>query len=322
MDLDQAADLFLTHLKSERGLSAHTVSGYALDVRSFVEFATRNGVPDPKSVTQDMGSRWLESLHAQGLSVRSVFRRQVGVRGFFRFLRRERIIESDPFAGLPTPKLPRSLPKALGYPQATSLLGTASRARKKGSATKVSRPMTPAKAARQLRNLAMIELLYATGLRVSELVNLPAGAVDTGERILRVRGKGDKERLVPVGDAAYELLDAYVKQARPALLNGRESPALFVTARGRAMTRQMFWNQVRTWAKEAGIKASPHTLRHTFATHLLTEGIDLRTLQMLLGHSNLTTTEIYTHVSRDRLRQQYQQAHPRARVKPGRPAKS
>jgi len=305
VDLDQASDLYLAHLKSERGLSPHTVESYAHDVRTFLEFAAGRSVSAAGEVDEALVTAFLNHLHAEKLKVRSVFRRQIGVRGFFRFLRREKIIDRDPFAKAPTPKLPRPLPKALGYAQTGTLMTRAAQPKSGG--------VSPSALARHLRNLAMLELLYASGLRVTELVSLPAGALDMGERILRVRGKGNKERLVPVGDAAFDAIRLYLEKSRPVLLKGRTSGALFVTARGSAMTRQMFWHQVKTWSREAGVKASPHTLRHTFATHLLSEGADLRTLQMLLGHSDLTTTEIYTQVSRDHIRRQYDQAHPRAR---------
>lgn len=307
MDLDQAADLYLAHLKSERGLSAHTVESYAHDVKTFLAFAADRGINDVQAVDESLATSFLNQLHDNRLKIRSVFRRQIGVRGFFRFLRREKVLEKDPFARVPTPKLPQPLPKALGYSQAGQLLTEASN-------PEVSREgHTGAQLARHLRNLAMLELLYATGLRVSELVGLPAGALNMTERILRVRGKGNKERLVPVGDAAFKAIGLYLQKGRPELLKGKASDTLFVTARGKAMTRQMFWHQIKEWSRSAGITASPHTIRHTFATHLLSEGADLRTLQTLLGHSDLTTTEIYTHVSRDHIRRQYDSAHPRAR---------
>ncbi len=305
MDLDQAADLYLAHLKSERGLSVHTVESYAHDVRTFLEFAARERVTAAAEVDEKLATAFLNGLHAEKLKVRSIFRRQIGVRGFFRFLRREKVIDRDPFAKVPTPKLPRPLPKAMGYAQTGTLMAKAAGGDKAG--------ISPSALARHLRNLAMLELLYATGLRVTELVSLPAGSIDMGERILRVRGKGNKERLVPIGDAAFDAIRLYSEKSRPVLLKGRTSDALFVTARGAAMTRQMFWYQVKTWSREAGLKISPHTLRHTFATHLLSEGADLRTLQLLLGHSDLTTTEIYTQVSRDHIRRQYDSAHPRGR---------
>ncbi len=306
MDLDQAADLYLSHLKSERGLSVNTVESYALDVRNFLEFAATRKIAACRDVDEVLATDFLHHLHAKKLAIRSIFRRQAGVRGFFRFLRREKIIDKDPFARIPTPKLPKPLPKALGYAQTSRLLTAASD--EKGSENR-----SPGAKARDLRNEAMVQLLYSTGLRVTELVTLTAGSIDMGERLLRVRGKGNKERLVPVADTAFDALVRYLELGRPHILKGRSADALFVTARGGPMTRQMFWHQLKEWARSAGVRASPHTLRHTFATHLLTEGADLRSLQLLLGHSDLTTTEIYTQVSREHVRRQYESAHPRAR---------
>jgi len=231
-----------------------------------------------------------------GARSRTTARLLSSLRRFYQYLLREGLIQGDPSAQIDAPKLGRPLPKALTEADVESLL----------QAPDVSRLLG-------LRDRAMLELLYASGLRVSELVNLQVPQLNMRQGVLRVVGKGNKERLVPLVEEAAEWLQRYLEEGRPALLRGRPTDGLFVTQRGAAMTRQAFWYLIKRYARQAGIAAglSPHGLRHSFATHLLNHGADLRVLQMLLGHSNLSTTQIYTHVARERLKGVHAAHHPR-----------
>lgn len=245
---------------------------------------------------RDLG-RYLRSLSARGLSSRSSFRALSALRGFYGYASLHLHLEEDPTTDVASPRLPLLLPKALSEKDVESLLAAPDDATPLG-----------------LRDRAMLELLYASGLRVSEIVSLPKERVDLPERILRVTGKGERDRLVPFGRSAADWLRRYVSEVRPAL-DRKGSPALFLTPRGGPMTRQRFWQLIEKYGRKARIrgKLSPHSLRHSFATHLLEHGADLRALQMMLGHSDISTTQIYTQVSRSRLRRVYDEFHPRAR---------
>ncbi|MBC7926069.1 MAG: site-specific tyrosine recombinase XerD [Bryobacteraceae bacterium] len=242
---------------------------------------------------------YLDGLLAAKLSSRSVARRLTTIRNLYDFLHREGQISSDPVRLIPLPRHESTLPKFLTMEQVDILLET-----------------PPPDTLRGIRDRAMLQLLYATGLRVSELCNVPVSSVNLEVGVVRVLGKGRKERIVPLGSEAVKAVTHYLGSGRPALLNGRASRSLFVTSRGAAMTRQGFWKLLREHGKRAGIwhNLTPHALRHSFATHLLERGADLRSLQAMLGHADISTTQIYTHVLRERLRTVLDKHHPRARL--------
>ncbi len=300
MQLDRALDAYLRHIAVERGFSIHTQDAYRRDLRGYLQWLAEQGVSDTSEVTSTLVARFAAE-HATAEPPRaasSLSRMQSSVRGWHRFLAREGIEEDDPALRLRPPKLPRRLPKALTIGQVEQLL----------AAPAADEPIG-------IRDRALLELLYATGARVSEAVGLDVDDVTQGD-LLRVRGKGDKERIVPLGSYARAAIDAYLTRVRPALAaRGRASSRLFLGARGAPMTRQGAWLVIRAAAEGAELTSaiSPHTLRHSFATHLLQGGADVRVVQELLGHASVATTQIYTHVSVDALRDVYLTAHPRAR---------
>ena len=300
MRLDRAYDAYLRHVTIERGLSAHTVAAYQRDLAGYVEWLTAGGIEDTAAVTPALvGAFIAERASAEPPpAATSLARLQSSVRGWHRFLAREGIEQDDPTGRLRPPKTPRRLPKALTIEQVERLLAAPS-------------PDEPL----GIRDRALLELLYATGARVSEVVSLDVDDLAHGD-VLRVRGKGDKERIVPVGSYARAAVDAYLTRVRPALAaKGAATPRLFLGARGAALSRQSAWLILRAAAETAQITSdvSPHTLRHSFATHLLQGGADVRVVQELLGHASVATTQIYTHVSVDTLRDVYVTSHPRAR---------
>ena len=277
----------------ERGLSENTLSAYRSDLKRFADWLGVRGVELLAARRADV----LDFLAGQaGAPPRSIARRLSSLRRFYLYQCRERRIREDPCARIEAPKLGRPLPDALTEAQVESLIGA---------------PDTSS--AFGLRDRAMLELLYATGLRVSELVTLTTTQVNRRQGVIRVVGKGNKERLVPVGEEALHWLTTYLRDGRGLILGARQSDALFPSRAGRAMTRQAFWQIIKRHALSAGIRKSlsPHTLRHAFATHLLNHGADLRVVQMLLGHSDISTTQIYTHVARERLKDLHQRHHPR-----------
>ena len=289
------------YLKVERNRSDHTVESYMRDLRRFSAWLHTQGIRAPDAVTHGHvvdHLTWLKD--EQRLGLRSIARARTSIRQLFRFLVREGLLEDDPTGLVEGPRFSQPLPTVLSAATVETLLRAPDRARPLG-----------------LRDAAMIETLYATGLRVTELVTLPWRALDPRMGIVRVIGKGDKERLVPLGEQALALIRQYVAEARPSLDPTGRCPTLFVSRRGRAMTRQNFWQRMRKYAVEAGIsgKVSPHVLRHSFATHLLEHGADLRSLQAMLGHADITTTQIYTHVSTKRLADIHARFHPRAKQK-------
>jgi integrase/recombinase XerD len=300
IDLDRALDLFLDHIKVERGLSVHTLDGYGRDLSRLIRFLAARGRSSADQVTtEDLTEHLIELAEAQ-LSPRSRARALVAVRGLFRHLVAERWLAADPTELIDAPKVVRRMPGVLGEEAVARLLAT-------------PRRDTP----RGLRDAAMLELLYATGVRVSELVGLPVGDANLNAGFVRVTGKGKKTRLVPLGEAAREAIDRYLAEVRPGWAR-TDDDALFLTERGKRMTRQGFWKLLRGYARSAGVRlpsgeVSPHKLRHSFATHLVERGADLRAVQAMLGHADITTTQVYTHVSQTRLIQQYRQAHPRAK---------
>ena len=294
-------EAFLERTWSELGLADNTLQSYRLDLESFARWlgahASALARCDREALFRYLGERGVKGgTSGKGYKARSNARLLSTLRHFYRSMVRDGKLASDPTLLLDAPKLPRSLPKALAETEIESLLRAP--------------PDTPL----GLRDRAMLELMYASGLRVSELVGITAAQVNLRQGVLRIVGKGNKERLVPLGDEASHWLTRYVDEARPALLKGGRSDALFVSNRRAAMTRQMFWTLVKKHALAAGIptrRISPHVLRHSFATHLLNHGADLRALQLMLGHSSLSTTQIYTLVAKEGLKRLHAKHHPR-----------
>lgn len=300
MQLDRAIDAYLRHITIERGLSDHTVGAYRRDLHTYLQWLTQMDVQDSAAVSGSVVSRFIADTAGATPppAATSLARLQSSVRGLHRFLVREGIEEEDPTGRLRPPKLPRRLPKALTIDQVERLLDAPS-------------PEEPL----GIRDRALLELLYATGARVSEAVGLDVDDLAHGD-VLRVRGKGAKERIVPIGSFARAAVDTYLTRVRPALsVKGPATPRLFLGARGAPLSRQSAWLIIRAAAERAQLTAdiSPHTLRHSFATHLMQGGADVRVVQELLGHASVATTQIYTHVSVDALRDIYATSHPRAR---------
>lgn len=295
MRLDSAIDTFLDHLRVERALAKNTLESYAHDLS-----ALAHAVGEGKNVAEIGQLEITEVLRAnvdRGLGARSSARQLSAMRSFFKFLSKERVIEADPTALVDRPRLSRRLPRFLSFQEIDRLLAKPDAATPRGA-----------------RDAAMIQLMYASGLRVSELVGLRVADVDTARGVVSAFGKGGKRRLVPIGEVALTALTHYLTDVRPGVLGPRTSTVLFLSPRGGALTRQGFWKLLKTYARAAGITTplSPHKLRHSFATHLLQGGADLRAVQAMLGHSDLGTTEIYTHVAHDHVRAAHAKAHPRA----------
>jgi integrase/recombinase XerD len=285
---DSAIEAFLAHCRVERGLAENSLLAYQRDLVDLADFLTRKLVQSPEAARPEHLSLWMVELADRGLSTASVARRRVAARQLFQFLLDDELIDQNPTARLLGPSRGRPLPKTLSESDVDALLAAPDRDTAIG-----------------LRDAAMLELLYATGLRVSELVSLRREQLRDGW--LEVRGKGGKERIVPYGDQAGAVLHAWLS------LTEADEAHLFPTDRGGPMTRQNFWGRITTYARAAGIRStvSPHVIRHAFATHLVTHGADLRAVQMMLGHSDISTTEIYTHVANERLRQVHAATHPR-----------
>ncbi|WP_109209192.1 MULTISPECIES: site-specific tyrosine recombinase XerD [Microbacterium] len=316
MRVDRAVDAYLRHVAIERGLSENTVSAYRRDLAGYAEWLREQGIEETSAVTAVTLASFVADRAAAKppMAAASLARLQSSVRGLHRFLAREGIEAADPSSQLRPPKQARRLPKALTVEQVEQLLDAAGPAPATGADTSVASGAAPGDLL-GLRDRALLELLYATGARVSEIVQLDVDDASHGD-VLRVRGKGSKERIVPVGSYARAAVDAYVTRARPALsLRGRATPKLFLGARGAPLSRQSAWLIIQSAAERAHLTAhvSPHTLRHSFATHLLQGGADVRVVQELLGHASVATTQIYTYVSVDALRDVYATSHPRAR---------
>ena len=293
---DKLADRFINYLLVEKGLSQNTISSYSADLSLYLDFLKAKGLQNVADSDTPFVLKHLIALRDGGLGPRSRARHLVTLRGFYRFLVKEKILEANPAQLVDLPKIGRRLPDVLRLDDVIRLLDSPD----------PSKPLG-------LRDTAMLELLYAAGLRISELVTVAMQDVDLEACFVRVLGKGSKERVVPMGQEARKKLDAFLQSGRPALLKGRLSPYLFVTRSAKPMTRQGFWKLFKQYAKQAGISndITPHTIRHSFATHLLERGADLRTVQVMLGHVDIATTQIYTHVAQERLKAVHSQYHPR-----------
>jgi integrase/recombinase XerD len=303
--LERAVRLYLDHLQVERGLAANSLAAYRRDLTRYLAFCAEHGITEPSAVQESDIADFLVALRLgdaehRPLAASSAGRAVVAVRGFHRFAAREGITSSDPGKDVRPPTLSQKLPKAITVAEVEAILDAA------------GADGTP----RSLRDRALIEVLYATGARISEAVGLDVDDLDRDSASVLLRGKGGKERVVPVGRLAVDAVDAYLVRGRPALAGaGARGPALFVNHRGGRLTRQSAWTILAAAVQRAGVTAdvSPHTMRHSFATHLLDGGADVRVVQELLGHASVTTTQIYTLVTVDRLREVYAVAHPRAR---------
>ncbi|MSP59596.1 MAG: site-specific tyrosine recombinase XerD [Myxococcales bacterium] len=297
LGLEEACDLYLDHVKIERGLAQNTVVSYAFDLTKFRAFLVAAKVEEVGAVEARHVLRFLVELAEAGVSVRTQARHLVTVRGLFRYLRAERRVTLDPTAEIDRPQLGSPLPVFLTLDEVERLL----------AAPDATNP-------RGLRDLAMIETLYATGLRVTELISIRLGDINLAEGFVVVLGKGRKQRVVPVGEAARDRINDYLAAARPTFDRGRNLPPLFLSRLGRGLTRQSVWQLIGGYARAVGIRKaiSPHKLRHSFATHLLERGAELRAVQAMLGHANIGTTQIYTHLSSQRLKDVVKRHHPRA----------
>lgn len=292
---DPDIERFLDAMWMERGLAPNTLAAYRADLVGLATWLDRQG-RRLREADREQLLAFLAWRVEHGTRPRSTARQLSSIRRFYRFLLREGVIEEDPSARIDMPKLGRSLPKSLTETEVEALL----------DAPDTSDPLG-------MRDRTMLEVLYATGLRVSELVSLRYDQLNLRQGVVRVVGKGNRERLIPLGEEAQRWLERYLEEVRPLILQGRQIPELFPTRRSDSMTRQAFWHIIKRYAAKAGITKplSPHTLRHAFATHLLNHGADLRVVQMLLGHSDVSTTQIYTHVARERLKDVHARHHPR-----------
>ncbi len=296
-DNQQLIDSYLDAIWMEKGLSDNTLSSYRRDLSAFARWLKKSEPsPDLLAVQPRILQAYLAYRFEQKMAARSTARCLSCLRGFYRYWVRENRIQEDPTALVDNPKLGRPLPKSLSEADVEKLL----------AAPDVATPLG-------MRDRTMLEVIYASGLRVSELVGLSLHQVNLRQGVVRVFGKGSKERLVPLGDEALAWLSRYLRESRPELSKGRQSDVLFPSNRGSQMTRQAFWHRLRQVAVRAGVEKplSPHTLRHAFATHLLNHGADLRVVQVLLGHSDLSTTQIYTHIASSRLKSLHAEHHPR-----------
>ncbi|WP_406946422.1 site-specific tyrosine recombinase XerD [Kangiella spongicola] len=288
-------ELFCDHVWMEQGLSDATLSSYRTDLKIFADWLKLNGSGLLKAEQSDIQS-YLAHRYQQKYSGRSTARLLSSLRKFYGYLCQQHRLKIDPTQQIENPKIQAPVPKTLSEKDVETLIG-----------------QPDLETAIGLRDKAMLELLYSSGLRITELISIEVNQIGFVQGVMRVIGKGDKERLVPIGEEALESIQVYLKYGRPELATADANDWLFLSTRGTNMTRQNFWYRIKHYAKLAGIRShlSPHTLRHAFATHLLNHGADLRTLQMLLGHSDLSTTQIYTYVARERLKQLHSEHHPR-----------
>ncbi|HXN07966.1 MAG TPA: site-specific tyrosine recombinase XerD [Nitrospiria bacterium] len=289
-------DLFLNYITVEKGLSPNTIEAYRRDLAKFLIFLKNRRVSSIEKIKKENLLQFLDHYRSRGLSSSSLNRTLSSLRMFFRFLQMESILTVDPTELIESSKTWRRLPNTLSTEEVDRLLTPG-----------------PVKTARDYRNLAMVELLYATGMRVSELISVRLSSLYLNEGVIRTMGKGSKERLIPLSEPAVDRILEYLNRFREKQLKGKKSDVLFVNDSGKGLSRQAFWYILRKKATQAGLEKtfSPHTLRHSFATHLLERGADLRSVQAMLGHSNISTTQIYTHVTRERLKKLHEMHHPR-----------
>lgn len=300
VELDPLVERYLRQLRVEGGLAINTRESYRRDLRRWQRYLTRHRLHISQSISPSVVHAFLTALKAEHLTTSSIARMLSALRGWYRFLMREQLVTENPLRNVATVRRSVRLPRTLTRLEVMALL-----------------ELPPRHSLEDRRDRVMLELLYATGLRVSELVTLELAHIDLSLGCVRVLGKGAKERVVPVGQVARTMLDDYVQHVRPSLLRGRTSKCVFVTKRGQGLTRQAFWKLLRLRARHAGIRKaiSPHMLRHSFATHLLEGGADLRAVQTMLGHSDIATTQVYTHVERSHLKQVHRQYFPRQGIR-------
>lgn len=291
--------LFLEHIKAEKNLSPNTTASYNLDISDFIAHMRSKNINSAEQVESTDVEEHVAWLSKRNLSARSQARHISALRQFFRFLLAEGLSDKNPASNIERPKIPKRLPSHLEVSEIEQILQAIN-----------------AKTPREIRDYAMINLMYATGMRVSELIALEMGHIDMARGFVNTLGKGSKERVIPIGEFALMGLARYFLEARPKILKDRESNTVFVGRNGAKLSRQAFFKTLKTYARLAGItkNISPHQIRHSFATHLIEGGADLRALQVLMGHSDLSSTEIYTHLNRERLHQAYQEYHPRAKL--------
>lgn len=297
MTWDRARELFLETLRTARGVSVHTVENYARDILTFSQYCTRQKISGPDRVKRSLAEAFLGERQRAGYSVRTILRAVSATRSFYKFLIQEGVLKENPFSEVTLPRLPRKLPRVVSAKQIDQMMASVDLEKSQG-----------------VRDRAILEVFYASGLRVSELSSLTLEALSESTALVRVVGKGLKERIVPVGGEALIWVRQYIDTERRKLDRGKPQPWLFLSNRGKRMTRQTLWYVIRKYARASGFggRISPHTLRHSFATHLLEGGADLRSVQQLLGHASLVTTQIYTHLSSQHLRDTYRKFHPRA----------
>lgn len=294
--MKELIEAFLNYLSVERGLSRNTIISYREDLNAYTNFLLKGHIDALSRTSRNDITNFMLSQKDRGLAANSVARRLAAIRMFYRFLVRERILKDDPSILIDSPKLWKKIPETLSVNEADALLGAPNIRDKQG-----------------IRDRAILETLYATGMRVSEAVNLKLADVNLDIGFLRCIGKGKKERIIPLGGKAINSIKRYLESGRPKLLKNKEPEFLFLNRFGRRISRQSYWKIIKKYAKETRIKKPirPHTLRHSFATHLLERGADLRSVQEMLGHSNISTTQIYTHINKDRLKAIHRQFHPR-----------
>lgn len=294
--MDQLLDQFLHYLIVEKGLSKNTIEAYSHGLSRFLNHLKEKGVQEVEEISKFDVRGFLLALRKRNLSTRTIVRNLVAIRTFFKFLVQEGILEANPIENLESPKIAKTLPEILTLKEIEQLL---------------ERPDLQTPLGR--RDRAMLEMLYATGMRVSELTQLPTHQVNLEGGYVLLYGKGSKERIVPLGSEAMKWVTFYLRESRGILAKGKESPFLFINRSGKAMSRQRFWKSLKDYARRAGLRkrTTPHLLRHSFASHLLERGADLRSVQMMLGHADISTTQIYTHVTGERLKKIHQQYHPR-----------
>ena len=294
--MDHLLDQFLHYLIVEKGLAKNTIEAYSHGLSRFLTYLTEKGIQEIRSVGKFDVRAYLLALKGHGLSAKSIVRNLVVLRNFFQFLIQERILEINPVEELGFPKVPKTLPEILTLKEVEQLL----------EQPNFQTPLG-------MRDRTMLEVLYATGMRVSELTRLPIHQVNLEGGYVLVYGKGSKERIVPLGSEAMKWVSLYLKTARERLAKGKESNSLFISRLGKEMSRQRFWKNIKDYGRKAGLRkrVTPHLLRHSFASHLLERGADLRSVQMMLGHVDISTTQIYTHVTGEKLKKIHQRYHPR-----------